>query len=191
MTNDTELDALLSNLKTCSEYLHLPPSVQSIKSIRCMEAMDKAADAITTLRAQLAEARADRDKVGRALNVAKYGQPDFAWEIHKMALQEAVIQRDHAKAERDAAQAALAAQIEADAKSCDRIAGNTKDFFAETRRAAGMCAAAIRTQPHDRATHDRLIAEAVADERERCAKIADDEFGGRCIADKIRGKWVP
>ncbi len=42
-----------------------------------------------------------------------------------------------------------------------------------------------------RATHDRLIAEAVADERERCAKIADDEFGGRCIADKIRGKWVP
>jgi len=51
--------------------------------------------------------------------------------------------------------------------------------------------AAIRTQPHDRATHDRLIAEAVADERERCAKIADDEFGGRCIADKIRGKWVP
>lgn len=42
-----------------------------------------------------------------------------------------------------------------------------------------------------RANHDRLIADAVAAERERCARIADDEFGGRCIADKIRGKWVP
>jgi len=30
------------------------------------------------------------------------------------------------------------------AKECDRIAGNTKDFNHYTRRAAGMCAAALR-----------------------------------------------
>ena len=41
---------------------------------------------------------------------------------------------------------AVAAERERCAKMCDRIAGNTKDFIAETRRAAGMCAAAIRGQ---------------------------------------------
>jgi len=43
-------------------------------------------------------------------------------------------------------QALLAAQMEEAAKSCDRIAGNAKAFNHYTRRAAGMCAAAIRAE---------------------------------------------
>ena len=39
---------------------------------------------------------------------------------------------------------AVAAERERCAKACDRIAGNTADFDSYTRRAAGMCAAAIR-----------------------------------------------
>lgn len=31
----------------------------------------------------------------------------------------------------------------------------------------------------------------VAAERERCARVADDEFGGRMIAAKIRGDMLP
>ena len=49
----------------------------------------------------------------------------------------------------------------------------------------------ILTAWNTRTATDRLIAEAVAAERERCAKIADDEFGGRICAAKIRGEWVP
>lgn len=39
---------------------------------------------------------------------------------------------------------AVKAERERCAKLCDRIAGNTADFTAEKRRAAGMCAASIR-----------------------------------------------
>ena len=65
-----------------------------------------------------------------------------------------------ANARADRAEAERAAQIKVDAKTCDRIAGNTKDFNAETRRAAGMCASAIRAQPHDRSALGRMLAEA-------------------------------
>lgn len=40
---------------------------------------------------------------------------------------------------------AVAKERERCAKECDRIAGSTKDFIHYTRRAAGMCAAAIRS----------------------------------------------
>ena len=43
-----------------------------------------------------------------------------------------------------------AAERDACAKECDRIAGNTKDFDHDFRRAAGSCAAAIRNQEPDR-----------------------------------------
>ncbi|MGN7959180.1 hypothetical protein [Agrobacterium radiobacter] len=44
------------------------------------------------------------------------------------------------KREKEAREKAL----EEAAKSCDKIAGNTADFDRYTRRASGMCAAAIR-----------------------------------------------
>lgn len=42
--------------------------------------------AITALRAQLAEANAGKEKLGRELNWARYGQLDFSWQVHKEAL---------------------------------------------------------------------------------------------------------
>jgi hypothetical protein len=39
---------------------------------------------------------------------------------------------------------ARAKALEEAAKACDRIAGNTADFDKYTRRASGMCAAAVR-----------------------------------------------
>lgn len=61
--------------------------------------------AIAALRAQLAEAKANKEKLGRELNLARYGQPDFSWQVHKEALATA-------NARADRAEAALAAQIE-------------------------------------------------------------------------------
>ena len=47
----------------------------------------------------------DRDDLGRKLNIARYGQPDFAWSIHEEAmadlrakLAKAVEERDEYKA---------------------------------------------------------------------------------------------
>ena len=37
---------------------------------------------------------AERDRLGRELNVAKYGQPDFAWSVHLAAMAEVQAERD-------------------------------------------------------------------------------------------------
>ena len=58
------------------------------------------------LRAKLDEVQAEKEKLGREVNTARYGQPDFSWQLHKEALAEA-------NARADRAEAALAAQIEA------------------------------------------------------------------------------
>lgn len=46
---------------------------------------------------------------------------------------------------RDAARDAWNAAIEAAARECAGIAGNTKDYDRERRRGAGQCEAAVRT----------------------------------------------
>lgn len=51
----------------------------------------KAADRIEELQARVAE-------LGRELNQAKYGQPDFAWSVHKQALADAVERAEAAEA---------------------------------------------------------------------------------------------
>ena len=40
------------------------------------------------------ELTAERDRLGRELNVAKYGVPDFAWSVHLAAMAEVQAERD-------------------------------------------------------------------------------------------------
>ncbi len=129
-------------------------------------------DAITALRAQRDEARAERDKMGRALNVARYGHPDFSWEIHKMAMQEAVDQRDRAEA-------ALAAQIEADAMAVSAWGtlslADMDDGVKWQFDLPDQIAASLRAQPHNTAALDRVKADV------RVAAIRE-------AADKLKGQ---
>lgn len=60
---------------------------------------EAAAYALTALRAQLAEAKAGKEKLGRELNLARYGQPDFSWQVHKEALAAANARADRAEEE--------------------------------------------------------------------------------------------
>lgn len=52
------MDDLIKRLNAASESLHMPPSVQSIRNIRCMEAMDEAAAALTEAQATIARLEA-------------------------------------------------------------------------------------------------------------------------------------
>lgn len=159
---DEELDALvvwLEELPCCHDGPHET-------SARCKSCEKTVADAITTLRTQLAEAKADKEKLGRELNLARYGQPDFSWQVHKEALAEA-------NARADRAEAALAAQIEVDAMLAE------KRYDRCERDNVGPCylrkcaiGAVIRYQPHDRTALDRMLAEA----REQALRDAADEM---------------
>lgn len=55
--------------------------------------------------ADLAEAHAKIERLGRELNIAKYGEPDFSWSIHKEAMSELLARAEKAEAERDSFQA--------------------------------------------------------------------------------------
>ena len=50
-------DDLVKRLRAGSESLNMPPSVQSIKNIRCMDAMDEAAAALVAKDAEIARLR--------------------------------------------------------------------------------------------------------------------------------------
>lgn len=159
---DEELDALVARLKQLEGRM----SFQS-QNIAGASACRLAADAITTLRARLAEVKAEKEKLGRELNLARYGEPDFAWQTHKEALAEA-------NARADRAEAALAAQIEADAGIADMLVKSAdaamqlatddehsvKVGVASQKAMAQRISAFIRNQPHDRTALDRLLAEA-------------------------------
>jgi hypothetical protein len=45
-----------------------------------------AADRIEELETKLAKAVEKAERLGREVNIARYGQPDFAWDIHKAAM---------------------------------------------------------------------------------------------------------
>lgn len=55
---------------------------------------------------KLAAAQAEIERLGRELNLAKYGEPDFSWSIHKEAMSELQARAEKAEAERDAIAAA-------------------------------------------------------------------------------------
>lgn len=52
--------------------------------------------------AALAAARAEIERLGRELNLAKYGEPNFSWSIHKEAMSDLLARAEKAEAERDA-----------------------------------------------------------------------------------------
>ncbi len=45
-------------------------------TLKTMRKLKEAADTITTLRAEV-------ERLGKKLNVARYGEPDFAWSIYE------------------------------------------------------------------------------------------------------------
>ena len=114
---------------------------------------DLSADAITALRAQIARRE----------------------EMHDCAMKErddATIYADEQKARADRAEAALAAQIEADAGMLQDFAkGHFADGMVLERAALTRAAAIIRAQPHDRTALDKALAEAEA----RGYQLASDE----------------
>lgn len=52
----------------------------------------------TALRARLDAVEKDRDAIGRDLNRAKYGEPDFAWSTHLAVLDETIARAERAEA---------------------------------------------------------------------------------------------
>ena len=79
------------------------------------------------LLARLQAAEAERERLGRELNIARYGQPDFSWELHKAALAEAVDRAEQAEAALTEARAETAAVIEAAARAIHRLRRSQPD----------------------------------------------------------------
>lgn len=135
--NDEDLDALVRRMESVSLQVGVP-----IRTILDSDVIRKAAEAITALRAQLAEVQAEKERLGREVNTARYGQPDFSWQLHKEALAEA-------NARADRAEAALAALM----------------WAADQLDDCHILSAAVRTgyeTPEDRiAALDRVAAAAV------------------------------
>ena len=125
-------------------------------------------DALTTLLTQLAEMKADRDAVAEGRDMM-----GRLWEKEK--------------ARADRAEAALAAQIEADAGIVDQMFYNPTtdaDFSDDTNlndwagwatigQLREWSSEAIRAQPHDRTALDRMLAEA----REKALREAYQAVG--------------
>ena len=88
---DEELDALDKKLAS-----QIGDDVQAIFDHE--QLFKQARSAITALRTQLAEVRAEKEKLGWEVNTARYGQPDFSWQLHKEALAEANAQADRTEA---------------------------------------------------------------------------------------------
>ena len=65
------------------------------------------ADTIATLRSQIAAKDARIAELGRELNMAKYGHPDFAWSIHVEAM-------DQLRAENERLREALSLTVRTD-----------------------------------------------------------------------------
>lgn len=122
------------------------------------------------LRAQLAEAQAERD--GLAVDLGFYTED-----------------RDFHKARAERAEAALAAQIELDAGMIDAITAEASKGVllggARDRAVLDMMkslSAAIRNQPHDRTALDRMLADAREKALREAAELFGDSVTGRAVA---------
>ena len=150
----------------------------------------KLRETITTLRAQLAEARAVNEEMQAAVAIAE----DYMHRAEqRVATLEAAIKikggNEHAptqdaydaacrsineqRARADRAEAALAAQIEADAEIAEDLNDYIWDYSTGNRGRIGSdpAADAIRNQPHDRTALDRYREKVLRE----AAEILDDE----------------
>lgn len=201
---DEELNALDEVYDTMMEVERNPTGA--------WQAIQDQADAITTLRAQLAEARAGELAWAETAKMhLKAEQAFLSWlrdagehlrtegvticddgtdsgEVLAAKVAECVgILKDRA----DRAEAALAAQIEADAgiaDECERQNGplskRGSDPYVQGLSSAGQAiAAAIRAQPHDRTALDRMLAEAREKALQEAAQACEwgDIYGGNAI----------
>lgn len=153
MTNK-ELDALIDKLRDgdcCSEM-----------SCNC----DASADAITTLHAQLAEAQAE-------ITATNAG-----WEKTSIVLAGANARADRAEQRVATLEAALAAQIDADAALCDDSMKALQAIDAAKGEilVAHALGLRIRNQPHDRTALDRVIAQTREKALREAAQVLDDEI---------------
>lgn len=188
MTNDTELDTLETVLRHGWEIGNPITQID-------MEFLASAADAITTLRAQLAEARAEVafmqacgviELMTRNPNINSYV---IEWEGRTI----------RAEAERDAAQAALAAQIDAaagiaeaqEALAAKRANDDDADARSDwddglifgTQVGARLISATIRAQPHDRTALDRIRRA----ERDKALRDAAFVAANACLVEPDGG----
>ena len=92
---DEELEAMAARLSVKNGYVAPdfatpiadPLKLESAAMLRACKG--RGADCVDTLRALSAERDALKEQVanlGRELNTAKYGQPDFAWSVHIAAM---------------------------------------------------------------------------------------------------------
>lgn len=72
--------------------------------------------------AEIARLKTEIERLGRDLNRAKYGEPDFSWAIHNAAMVELRDRAEKAEAERDAALAQVAGAYEAVAEALQKAA---------------------------------------------------------------------
>ena len=133
---DEELDAQVVRLRELAMYYDVATEV---------------GDAITTLRAQLAEARAEL--VRRV-------------DMHECAMAErddATLYSDEQRARADRTEAALAAQIEVDAGIACGKCGASRAAWLKCSRIICLGGDVFGNQPRDRTALDRMLAEAKAE----------------------------
>ena len=70
-------------------------------------------DMVATLADALDAEREKSKSLGQEINRARYGEPDFAWSLHRSAFSQEQARAERAEAERDQALARLAAAYEA------------------------------------------------------------------------------
>ncbi len=95
MSDDAELmKRLLASSRIWRQYVAGPntPTFSRGDGREFQEQFQAAADAIARL-------TAERDKARRDANIARYGQPDFAWSLHVAAMDELRAERDALAAE--------------------------------------------------------------------------------------------
>jgi cell division protein FtsB len=107
--------------------------------------------------AKLAEVEKERERLGREVNMARYGQPDFAWSIHKQAMAEMTARAETA----EATVATLTAQVEAMRDGADMAKrrleaiadeawnGDARDFKRRIPGVFAEFAAALTTEKKD------------------------------------------
>ena len=157
----------------------------------------KLREIITTLRAQLAEARAELHGPVEHLsaqehsNIIAHLSPELEHigalpnrNSLMMALVEATnaARKDAARADR--AEAALAAQIEADMETCGQCMGSGYGGHPDSGVSCPVCGGSggVRNQPHDRTALDRHDATT----REKALREAADELRGQGYGAAVR-----